>query len=224
MLLGTGGFSRDSFPWFASSSQGMEVRNKPTIRTARQRPVWIRSRAFAVRRARTFAEGMKQDSLRRGRKSSPGRGSLGGTRDGNSDVNALFSIPIAHPISFLIIFFPAFASIVAASVIHRFQFFYILVPGFWCFAVASSCLHDVYSGKMCFRGLGNSQAISRSKAPIQFWGTIGIWALFYLFAAAFPIGYALQERAKQSREQGVAPNHSLAPTLKSTSSVRNSEG
>lgn len=162
---------------------------------------------------------MRKDPSKRARKSSPGSGSLGGNRAGKFDGNSLLSVPMGHPIPFLIIIFPAIASIIAASVIHEFQLFYLLVPGFWCYAVAASCLHDVYSGTMRFRSLGNARTISRFNAPMQFWGTICIWALFYLFAAAFPIGYALQERSKHSSGQGVAPNRSSAPTLKSTSPI-----
>ncbi|MCX6875636.1 MAG: hypothetical protein NTW21_17785 [Verrucomicrobia bacterium] len=57
------------------------------------------------------------------------------------------------------------------------------------------------------------------------WPEIGIWSLFYLFAAAFPIGFAIQESGKQKTqsEQGLAPNRSLPPSQNSTSSVRGSE-
>ena len=100
--------------------------------------------------------------------------------------------PKQHLIPFLIIFLPVVGSVIAASVIHEFSFFYLLIPGFWCYAVGGFILDGIFGGSMS----DNHGTALRSKAPFRFWGKIGIWSLFYLFAAAFPIGYACQESAR----------------------------
>lgn len=101
--------------------------------------------------------------------------------------------PKRHLVPFLIIYTPVVASVVAASVIHRFSAFYILIPGFWCYGVGGFILEGIFSGRMS----DNEGTVQRDRSPIRFWGRIGIWALFYLFATAFPIGYAIQERDKE---------------------------
>lgn len=100
--------------------------------------------------------------------------------------------PLRHPIASAVIFLPVVGSIIAASVIHRFSFFYLLIPGFWCYGVGGFILDGIFSGRY-----GNH---SRSRAPIRFWGNIAIWAFFYLFAAFFPIGFALQESGREKEK------------------------
>lgn len=112
-----------------------------------------------------------------------------------------------HFIPFCVIFFPVVASVVIASVIHRFQFFYILIPGFWCYAVGGFILDGIYSG----RASDNHGTAVRSKSPIRFWGKITIWSLAYLFAAASPIGVALQESEKD--REVLTQSTELAPLL-----------
>ena len=104
-----------------------------------------------------------------------------------------FHAPLQFRIPFLIVFSPVVASIIAASVIHQFSFFYLVIPGFWCYFVAGFTLEAIYAGYISSRH-GN---ITRKKSPIRFWGMIGLWSAFYLFAAAFPIGYARQESRKE---------------------------
>ncbi len=112
--------------------------------------------------------------------------------------------PWRHFIPFVIIFLPVIASIVVASLIHEFTFFYLLIPGVWCFAVGGFILDGIFGGSMS----DNHGTALRSKSPFRFWRKIGIWSLFYVFAAAFPIGYALQEKSKAATnsEQGAAVN------------------
>lgn len=43
--------------------------------------------------------------------------------------------PVRHWLPFLFMFLPVVASVVAASMIHEFKLFYLLMPGFWCYAV-----------------------------------------------------------------------------------------
>jgi hypothetical protein len=132
-----------------------------------------------------------------------------------------FLAPKRHPISFVIIFLPVVASVVAASMIHEFSFFYILIPGIWCYGVGGSILNGLFSGKMN----DTHGAAVRASSPFRFWGKIGIWSLFYLTAAAYPIGFALQESAKQKPNsgQGVAPKSTVPASLQSTSAVPGSE-
>lgn len=141
---------------------------------------------------------MKQEASIKGRKRSLATEREEGT---------ILSVPLRHPIAFAILYLPAIMAIIAASMIGPFVLFYLLIPSVWCFGVAATILNDIFSGKMRFGGTGWSATIMRGKAPMRYWGTIGIWAAAYLFAIAFPIGYAFQERAKQSTrsEQGVAP-------------------
>jgi hypothetical protein len=115
--------------------------------------------------------------------------------------NPFLFVPLTYPIAFFVAFIPAVAAIVFASVIYKFEAFYFIVPGVWCYGVSVLCIHDVYRGKIRFR---SGRIVSRVKSPIEFWFNIGIWVLFYLFAVAFPIGYSLQERSKNNSEQ-VAP-------------------
>ena len=100
--------------------------------------------------------------------------------------------PLRHSIPFAIIFLPVVASIIAASMIHKFSFFYLVIPGFWCYGVGGLILDGVFGGSFS----DNYGTALRSKSPIRFWGKIGIWSLFYILAAAFPIGFALQEHEK----------------------------
>lgn len=103
-----------------------------------------------------------------------------------------FLAPKRHLVPFIIIFLPVVASVVTASVIHEFKFFYILIPGFWCYVVGGVILDGIFSGCVS----DNSGTAVRRRSPIRFWGKIGIWSLFYLFAAAVPIGVAMQESGK----------------------------
>jgi hypothetical protein len=116
---------------------------------------------------------------------------------------SLLLAPKRHLVPFIIIFLPVVASVVAASMIHEFSFFYILIPGFWCYGVGGFILDGLFAGRIS----DNHGTAVRGGSPFRFWGKIGIWSLFYLFTAAYPIGFALQESAKQKPNsgQGVAP-------------------
>lgn len=112
--------------------------------------------------------------------------------DYHPNSRSLLLAPKRHFIPFIIIFLPVVASVIAATVIHQFNFFYLIIPGFWCFGVGGFILDGVFGGTMS----DNHGTALRDKSPFRFWGKIGIWSLFYLLAAGFPIGYALQESAK----------------------------
>lgn len=101
-----------------------------------------------------------------------------------------FLVPKRHPVAFALTILPVAASIIAASVIHEFSFFYLIIPGFWCFGVSCFTLEAVFSGRY--------GSHTRSRQPIRFWGNIAIWSMFYVFAAYFPIGFAKQESAKEA--------------------------
>ncbi|QQL44559.1 hypothetical protein [Sulfuriroseicoccus oceanibius] len=100
--------------------------------------------------------------------------------------------PMRHWFAFSIIFSPVVASVIAASVIHRFSFIYLLIPGFWCYAVGGFIIAAIASGQIS----DNQGTATRTQSPLRFWSKVGLWSLFYLFAAASPIGIALQESAK----------------------------
>ena len=118
-------------------------------------------------------------------------------------------VPLRHSVPFAIIFLPVVASIIAASIIHKFSFFYLLIPGFWCYGVGGFILDGVFGGSFS----DNYGTASRSKSPIRFWGKIGIWSLFYILAAAFPIGFALQERDRATTiSEQAAPSNGDKPS------------
>ena len=97
--------------------------------------------------------------------------------------------PKKYLIPFFILFLPVIASIIIASTRHEFSFFYFLIPGVWCYGVGCLLIKGICNGRISD---SHGTAI-RSKSPIRFWGKISVWFLFYLFATAFPIGYAIQE-------------------------------
>lgn len=118
-----------------------------------------------------------------------------------ASLGSLLLAPKRHFVPFIIIFLPVVASVVAASYIHEFSFFYILIPGFWCYAVGGVLLDGIFSGRIT----DSDGTVVRRKSPVRFWGKIGIWSLAYIFAMVFPIGYAMQERDRQdspSERQG----------------------
>ncbi len=100
--------------------------------------------------------------------------------------------PLWYPKSFAVIFAPVLVSVVAASWIHQFSFFYIIIPGFWCYGVGSFSLHSLMSGEVSMNG----RDIMRSESPIAFWLSMIPWIPFYAFALVFPVGFALQESGK----------------------------
>lgn len=118
-----------------------------------------------------------------------------------ASMDSLLLAPKRHLLPFSIIFLPVVASVVTASMIHKFSFFYILIPGFWCYAVGGFILDALFSGNVSD---SHGTAIRRG-SPIRFWSKIGIWSLFYLFAAAFPVGFAIQESNKQKTGSESAP-------------------
>lgn len=129
-----------------------------------------------------------------------------------SDPGSPLRGPNRHPVAFAVIFLPVVASVIVASVIHRFSFFYLLIPGFWCYGVGGFILNGIFSG-----GFSDNQGTAlRRISPFRFWGKIGIWSLFYLFAAAFPIGFAIQEsrKEKSKTEQRVISDQPLPSSEK----------
>ena len=119
--------------------------------------------------------------------------------------------PLRHLIPFTIMYLPVILSIIAASVIYKFTFFYLLIPGFWCYAVGGLIVDGLCTGKM----RDSSGTATKAKAPFRFWSMILLWLAAYLFAAAFPIGFALQER---NRAKGQHPEtESLLPATSAES-------
>lgn len=111
----------------------------------------------------------------------------------------ILKLPLRHPLPFLALFLPVIGSIAASAVIHEFTFFFLLVPGFWCYAVACFLLDALFTGRI----QDNTGTSLRSKSPFRFWWECAIWALAYLFALSFPVGFALQERGRAERPAAV---------------------
>ncbi len=115
---------------------------------------------------------------------------------------SLLLTPKRHPLLFIVLYLPVVASIIVATIIHEFTVFYLLIPGVWCYGVGCFIIEGIYKGSMS----DNHGTALRSKSPVRFWGKIGIWFLFYVFATAFPIGFAMQEHSKADTEQFCSSN------------------
>jgi hypothetical protein len=83
------------------------------------------------------------------------------------------------------------ASVVAASLIHRFSWFYLLIPGLGCLLVGTMQWQSLQTGVI----EDNTGRVMRRHHPFRFWCKFAIWTVAYLFAASFPLFYALQESA-----------------------------
>jgi hypothetical protein len=81
------------------------------------------------------------------------------------------------------------ASVVAASIIHRFSWFYLVIPGAWCWFVGGFLIHSAITGVI----EDNSGRLFRPIAPKRFWLRFSLWSFAYVFAAVIPLGFALQE-------------------------------
>ena len=125
----------------------------------------------------------------------------------------LLLTPKKHPFPFMALYLPVIGSIIAASFIHKFSFFYLLIPGLWCYGVGCFIINGLYSGSMS----DNHGTALRLKSPVRFWGKIGIWFLFYLFAMVYPIGFAMQEHHKMHTGQIIL---SHPPTAEQTHKSR----
>lgn len=108
------------------------------------------------------------------------------------------SIPKRHPLAFAALYIPVIISVIVSSAIYRFTFAYCL-PMLWCFIVSLFLIQGVIAGELT----DNHGTAIRRQAPIRFWAKVSFWSVFYLFAIAWCIGFALQEQRKES----------LAPTL-----------
>jgi hypothetical protein len=108
----------------------------------------------------------------------------------------LLSFPIRRPGWALAFLLPVVASIIAASLIHRFSFFYLFIPGAWCYFVTCFFIQAFCTGQIT----DNHGTARRSRSPFRFWFKFGIWVLGYLFALSFPILFAKQEHAKVSKD------------------------
>jgi len=105
----------------------------------------------------------------------------------------LMMTPRRHPVACTLIYAPVVASVVAASIIHEFSIIYVIVPGFWCYAIGAMLVEAIQRGRIA----DDQGSAVRSKQPIRFWLKASIWIFGYLFATWFPIGFALQESGKE---------------------------
>jgi hypothetical protein len=99
-------------------------------------------------------------------------------------------LKLSKPLMWLML--PVLISVIISSVIYRFSFFYILIPGFWCYVVGDMLVNGIKTGSLS----DNHGTAIRSKQSIRFWGKFALWTCAYIFATSFPVGYAIQERNK----------------------------
>jgi len=107
-------------------------------------------------------------------------------------VDPSLKIPFTHPWLFSALYLPAVGSTIAGSIIYRFSWFNLLIPGLCCLAIPCFIIHGLTTGIMT----DNQGSASRQLAPVRYWLKVGFWSAAYLFALVFPIGYALQERGR----------------------------
>lgn len=115
----------------------------------------------------------------------------------------LMMTPRRHPVACTLIYAPVVASVVAASIIHEFTFMYLIVPGFWCYAIGAMLVEAIKRGRIA----DNQGSAVLSKQPVRFWMKASIWIFGYLFATWFPIGFAIQESGKEEvkSEKRISP-------------------
>ena len=121
-------------------------------------------------------------------------------------VDPSLRVPFTHPWLFSALYLPAVGSTIAGSIIYRFSWFNLLIPGLWCFFVSCFIIQGLTTGIMT----DNHGAASRLVTPVRYWLKVGIWSLAYLFVLVFPVGYALQERGRLQHPQAEAGIHSSA--------------
>jgi hypothetical protein len=115
-------------------------------------------------------------------------------------------VPVTHPWLFSALYLPAVGSTIAGSIIYRFSWFNLLIPGLCCFFVSCFIIQGLTTGIMT----DNHGTVSRWETPVRYWIKVGIWSSAYLFALVFPIGYALQERDRLQHPQNEVGIHSSA--------------
>lgn len=119
--------------------------------------------------------------------------------------------PLRYPLWFAILFLPVVISVIVSSILYKFTFYYLFIPGFWCYAVGGLLIDAIGTGWIS----DNHGTASKAKSPFRFWSKVLIWFLAYLFATAFPIGLAIQERnSANARNVETGVPQSVAPASK----------
>jgi hypothetical protein len=115
----------------------------------------------------------------------------------------LMTTPKRHPVACTLVYAPVVASIVAAGIIHEFSLFYVLIPGFWCYAIGAMLIEAIKRGRI----EDNHGSAVRSRQPIRFWVKTSVWIAGYAFATCFPVVFAIQESRKDTSrlEKQVSP-------------------
>lgn len=108
----------------------------------------------------------------------------------------LLEIPIRYPKAFAAMFLPVVLSIIIGSIIYQFMFFYLIIPGVWCYIIASVLIQAVAMGEIDWK----TGTMYRSQKPIRFWLSLLIWMPFYVMSAYMPIGMGLQESGKSLQD------------------------
>ena len=114
--------------------------------------------------------------------------------------------PKRHPVFFAVLYTPAVVSVVIACMIYR-PHLVFLFPLAWCFLVGLFLVSGISNGTLT----DNHGTAVRCTMPARFWGKATIWFLAYIFAIAWSIGFAVQEKNREKTEPGDPPN-TLSPS------------
>lgn len=102
---------------------------------------------------------------------------------------SLLGVLVKHPWTCALAFSPAVASVMIGCWIFcptGAMFLALVIAAFFCLYVVES----YYSGTVT----ANVTTAVQTKNPVGFWAMWALWTLAYLFAAAFPLLFALQGR------------------------------
>src|SRR5688572_13611752 len=91
-------------------------------------------------------------------------------------------VPFTHPWLFCAFYLPTVGSTIAGSIIYRFSWFNLLLPGLWCLPVSCFIVDALISGSMT----DNYGTATRRETPVGYWIKVGVWSAAYLFALVSP--------------------------------------
>src|SRR3954471_7618984 len=117
------------------------------------------------------------------------------------ETRVFLSVPKRRPFAFAAVYVPVIASVVISSAVYRFTFAYCL-PLVWCFFVSLFLIQGLEKGQLT----DNHGTAIRDQTPTRFWAKVSIWSVAYLFAIMWCIGFAMQERRRETTRQDGAAN------------------
>jgi hypothetical protein len=105
-----------------------------------------------------------------------------------SSLIAWWRLPMVHPLAFWLLYSIPLVSFAIACFVHPFEFGYLIGP-LWTFPISNFLIHS-YVVRSCS---DNTGTVFRDKQPFRYWAKFSVWCTGYLFAAFFPLGYAIQQ-------------------------------